>query len=91
MFWVDLTFEWYEDAMVFRVLIFIFLFRTNGKKEHFDENEFYTVMVVFSKVPFWKLQLCSKFLFNNYEAHWQQYLGRNSKAEDFTDMDQDTF
>ena len=30
----------YEGAMVFRIFIFIFLFRTNGKKEHFDENDF---------------------------------------------------
>ena len=34
--WVDL----YEGAMVFRIFIFIFLFRTNGKKEHLDENDF---------------------------------------------------
>ena len=24
MFWSDLTFEWYEDVMVFRVFSFIF-------------------------------------------------------------------
>ena len=28
----------YEGAMVFR--IFIFIFRTNGKKEHLDEKDF---------------------------------------------------
>ena len=55
MLWVDLTFELYEDVMVFRVLIFIFLLRTDGKKGHLDENHFHTVMVVFSKVPLWKL------------------------------------
>ena len=27
------TFEWYESAMVFRVLFFIFLFETTGKKQ----------------------------------------------------------
>ena len=54
MLWADLTFEWYEGVMVFRVLILFFLFRTNGKKWHLDENDFHTIMVVFSKVPFWK-------------------------------------
>ena len=49
MFWIELTFQWYEEAMVFHVLIFQFLFRTNGKKEHLDENGFNTVMVVFRK------------------------------------------
>ena len=43
MFWVDLAFELYEDAMVFRVLLFIilFLFRTNAKKGYLDENVFW--------------------------------------------------
>ena len=36
---LDLTFEWYEDVMVFCVLVFIFLFRTNGKKVYLDEND----------------------------------------------------
>ena len=26
--------------MVFRIFIFTFLFRSNGKKEHLDENDF---------------------------------------------------
>ena len=38
LFWVDLTFESYEDDMVFGVFI-IFLFRTNGKKGHLGEND----------------------------------------------------
>ena len=38
LFWTDLTFEWYEDGMVFYV--FIFLSRINGKKGHLDENNF---------------------------------------------------
>ena len=33
-------FEWYEDAMVFYEFIFIFLFRTNGKKGQMDQNDF---------------------------------------------------
>ena len=38
--WNDLTFEWYEDALIFRVFIFTFLFRTNGKKKHLDKTDF---------------------------------------------------
>ena len=48
MLWVDLTFEWYEDAMILRVW-------SNCKKGHLDENDILTVIVVFSKVPFWKV------------------------------------
>ena len=44
-----MTLEWYGVALVFRVFIFIFLFRTNGKKEYLGENEFVTVMVIFRK------------------------------------------
>ena len=42
LFCVDMTFEWYEDVMVFHVFISIFvcLFRTNVKKGHLDENYF---------------------------------------------------
>ena len=39
MFWVDLAFEWYKDALVFCVFIF-FLFRTNIRKGYFDESIF---------------------------------------------------
>ena len=35
--------------MVFRVLIFIFLFKTNGKKRHLDENDFRAIMLVSPK------------------------------------------
>ena len=38
LFWVGLTFECYEDAMVFHVLIIIF-FRINGLKGHLDESD----------------------------------------------------
>ena len=33
-----IIFEWYEDAMRFRVFILIVF--VNGKKEHMDENDF---------------------------------------------------
>ena len=36
---VNHTFEWYEDAMVFLVSFLLFLFRTNDKKGHLDEND----------------------------------------------------
>ena len=40
MFGVGLTFQWHEDAMVFHVFIFIFLFRTNVRKGYLDESNF---------------------------------------------------
>ena len=55
MFWVDLTFEWYEDGMVFRLFIFIFLFRTNVIKGYLDESVFRHCYGIFPKVSFWKL------------------------------------
>ena len=38
----DPNFEWYEDAMVFPLFIFVFCleFKTDGKKGHLDENDF---------------------------------------------------
>ena len=48
----DTTFEWYEDPMVFRVFVYIFLFGTNGKNGHLDENDVHTVLVVFLKMSF---------------------------------------
>ena len=38
-FRLEMTFEWYEGAMVFRVFIF-FLLRTNGKNKPLGENDF---------------------------------------------------
>ena len=63
LFCVELTFERYGSAMVFGVFISIFLGSTSV-----------TVMVIFSKAPFCKLELCLKFLLNNYEAQWQRHL-----------------
>ena len=71
-FWVELTSEWYEGAMVFPVFIFIFFFRTNGKKEHSGENDLrYSYGNYFESViikVIW-YQLFSKFFLNIYEAH----------------------
>ena len=52
---VNLTFKWYEDAMVFCVFIFIFLLRTKGKTVRLNENDVRHCCRNFSKVPFWKL------------------------------------
>ena len=38
LFWVELTFKGYEDTMIVCVSIFIFLFRTNGKRT-IDESD----------------------------------------------------
>ena len=38
-----MTFEWYGDAMVFRLFMFIFhffLFRSNVRKGYLDESDF---------------------------------------------------
>ena len=38
--WVGMTFEWYEDAMIFHVVIFLFSFRSNFKNGFLDESDF---------------------------------------------------
>ena len=90
---VDLTFEWYEYAMVFRVFIFIFLFRTNFRKWYLDESDFHHCHGNFFESAILKVtwsELFLKFFLNNCEAHGQQHFERHSTVEDFTDMDQDT-
>ena len=74
MFWVDLTFEWYEDAMVFCVFVFISLFRTTVKKEFLNESDFrhcYDNFYESAILNFTWSQLCWKDHLNSYEAHWQ--------------------
>ena len=44
---------------------FIFLFRINGKKEHWHYNDVRDCYGNFSKV------LCSKFFLSNYEEYWK--------------------
>ena len=80
LFWIDLPFEWYEDVMVFRVFIFIFLFKANGKKGHLDENyarHCYSNL----KVPFWN------FL-DNDGSQWEEHFERHPTVENFAGMDQ---
>ena len=67
-FRVELTFKLYESAMVFRVFIFILLLRTNGKKEHLDENDFRHSYVFFFESAALKVTLsqkCSQVFHNN--------------------------
>ena len=74
----NVTFEWYEDDMVFRVFVVI-IFRTNGKKDNWMRKTSVTVMVIFFEGDIMKVtwsQLCSKYLLSNYEAHWQLHLER---------------
>ena len=55
-FWAELTFEWCESAMIFRVFIFIFiLFRSNDKKNTWMRTTFIKVMIIIPKMPFLKL------------------------------------
>ena len=43
---LNLSFEWCEDPIVFRGLIFVFWFKTNIEIGQFDENDFCSLMVV---------------------------------------------
>ena len=47
---------------------FIFLFRTNGKKEYLHENNLRDCYGNFSQ------RLCSKFFLSSYKAYWQWHL-----------------
>ena len=62
--------------MVF-CFIFYFLFKSNGKKEHLDENNSrhgYGNYVKSAALKVSWFQLCSTFFLNNYETHWQRHL-----------------
>ena len=64
--------SWYS---VFPFIFFVF--RTNGKKEHLDENDFRKSFSNYFKSAILKVtwyQPYSKFFLNNYEAHWERYL-----------------
>ena len=63
--------------MVFHIFIFIFLVRTNGKKEHLDANDFHHSYGNYFESAIMKVtwyQLCSKFFLNIYKGHWQWHL-----------------
>ena len=74
--WVEVTFEWYEYAIVFYVFIFIFMFRNNEIREQLGQNSFRRCYGFFQKYhseSTWP-QRCSKFSVNNYEAPWELHL-----------------
>ena len=52
MFWVDVSFEWWEDAIKLN-----FLFRTRGRMDTCMKANTATVIVVFPKVPYSKCYL----------------------------------
>ena len=88
---VDLTFEWYEDDMAFRVFIVI-IFRTNGKKTHLYANDFRNCYGNFFRKWHSESYLITamfkvKSLLSNYEAHRQLHFERYPTVLHFTDMD----
>ena len=93
LFWVDLAFvlnsmkmPWYSACS-----LLLFLFRTNGKKGRLGENDFCHCHCIFFESDILKVtwsQLCSKFLPNNYEAHWKQHFERYPTIEYFPNMNE---
>ena len=91
LFWVDLPLNSMKMPWYSAFLLLLSLFRTNGKKGRLDENDFRHWHGIFSESGVLKVtwsQLCSKFLPNNYEAHWKQHFERYPTVEYFPDMDQ---
>ena len=72
-FWVEVTFEWYEGAIVFRVFIFIFCLETTVLENNYIRTTSIAVTVKFVSASTWS-QLCSKFFLNNYKTPWQWYM-----------------
>ena len=73
MFWVEVTFECYENDMIFHVFNFSFLFRTSFQKWYLDGSVLRHCHGHFSESDILKVtwsQLCPKFLLNNCEGHW---------------------
>ena len=97
LFWVDLIFEWYEDAIVFLISLVLFLFRTNGKKGHLYENDFrhcygisfwkwhsesHLITAMF-KVPSQQLQSTLKTAFWKIPYSWNLRTWINMRAKPF--------
>ena len=77
LFRVDVIFEWYEGAMVFRIFIFIFGLETTVRENSWVGRTSVAVIVKFFRKynsESTSSQLCSKFILNNYEAPWQRHL-----------------
>ena len=69
---------WYSVFLFFYLFIY-FCLEATIKRNTWMRTISVTVMVIISKVLFWKLldinyvQLYSNFFLNNYEAHWQPH------------------
>ena len=93
LFWVDLTFEWYEDHMVLRVYYY-FCLEPTVTKDTWIRTTSITVMVIFFESGFLKAtwsQLHSNSPLNSHKAHWQQYFERYPTILYFMDMDQHAY
>ena len=55
LFGVDLDFEYYEDVIIFLAFIFNFCSEQTVRKDNCMRTIFIAVMVIFSKVLFWKI------------------------------------
>ena len=55
LFGVDLDFEYYEDVIIFLAFIFTFCSEQTVRKDNCMRTIFIAVMVIFSKVLFWKI------------------------------------
>ena len=96
LFWVEVTFEWYEGAMVFRIFISIFCLETKVRENNWMGTSFDTVMVNFFRGCYTasaSSQPCWKFSLNKYEhlgkGIWEgpynwRYYGRGSSVQPAT-------
>ena len=75
LFWVELTFEWYENSMVFRVFSFCL------------EPMVRRILVWKQLLSLSCSQPCSKFFLDNYEACWHKHFERHLTVYDFMDID----
>ena len=94
LFGVELTLERrYEDVIVFRVFIFIFLFKTTGKKKHLDEGDFCSFYGnFFGKCLPESYLIIDLFIVLSHQL-WTTLttaFERHFKMEDFTEMDHRT-
>ena len=80
-------FEWYEDAMVFRVFIVIIFVQNQGKKEDLDENDFRRCNGnFFRKMHSESYLITTMFKFPSQQLRGQHF-ERYPLAVCFTDMD----
>ena len=75
LFWVELTFEWYENSMVFRVFSFSL------------EPMVRRILVWKQLLSLSCSQPCSKFFLDIYKARWHKHFERHFTVYDFMDTD----